>query len=151
MIEISRMKESDIEAAHEIETLSFPTPWSKFLFLKDVKENPHSIFFVAKEGGKIEGYGGYWIILDEMNIVNLAVHPLSRRKGIGSRILTEILKTGLQKGGKIATLEVRESNLAAQKLYEKFGFKVIAIRKKYYQDRDENAVVMWLNPVEIKS
>lgn len=150
MIKISLMRESDIKEAHEIEVASFTTPWSEFLFLKDVKENPNSVFLAAKEDGKIVGYGGFWIILDEMNIVNLAVRSSDRKKGIGSRILTELLKEGMQKGAKVATLEVRESNLAAQKLYEKFGFKVIAIRKKYYQDKDENAVVMWLNPVEIK-
>jgi len=147
VIEISKMRESDINEVYNIEVLSFPNPWSYGMFLKDVKDNPNSNFLVAKEDGKIVGYGGFWKIMDEINIVNLAVHPSFRKKGIGSLILSEMLRIGKEKGAKFATLEVRESNIPAQKLYEKFGFKIIAIRKRYYQDSNEDAIVMWLNPM----
>ena len=82
MLEIVRMQEKDLTEVLEIENLSFKSPWSYNLFLKDVKHNPNSIFLVAKENDKIIGYGGFWQILDEMNIVNLAVHPDFRKKGI---------------------------------------------------------------------
>ncbi|MFH1823631.1 MAG: ribosomal protein S18-alanine N-acetyltransferase [Candidatus Firestonebacteria bacterium] len=146
MIEIDRMKESDLNEVFNIEVCS-PDPWKYNMFLREVKDNPNSIFLVGRENGKIVGYGGFWKIMDEINIVNLAVHPSFRKKRIGSQILTEMLKISKEKGAKFATLEVSQSNISAQKLYKKFGFKIIAIRKKYYQDSNEDAIVMWLNPV----
>jgi [ribosomal protein S18]-alanine N-acetyltransferase len=148
MIELFRMDESDISGVCSIESASFSLPWSKDLFLRDLKVNKSATFITAKENGKVVGYGGFWLLIDEINIVNLAVHPDCRRKGLGKEILTELLKLGKNKGAKIATLEVRASNEAAIKLYEKFGFVTIAIRKAYYSDNKEDAVVMWLNPLK---
>ena len=141
------MQESHIEQVAGIERASFSLPWSKELFLKDLKYNENAYFIVALENGRVVGYGGFWLVQDEINIVNLAVSETERKKGIGGSILRELLKTGKKKGAEIATLEVRVSNTAALKLYEKFGFQTIAIRKNYYSDNGEDAVVMWLNPI----
>ncbi|MEI6845825.1 MAG: ribosomal protein S18-alanine N-acetyltransferase [Candidatus Firestonebacteria bacterium] len=149
MPEINKMEESDLDEVARLEGQVFTLPWTRALFLRDLKENKSARFFTARENGVLAGYAGFWLLQDEMNIVNIAVHPESRRKGVGRALLKHILSAGLQEGAKIATLDVRRNNLAAQKLYESAGFIPIAVRKKYYSDNQEDAVVMWLNPINV--
>ena len=148
MLEIRKMQESDVDAVSALEAKVFTLPWSRALILKDIKENKSARFFTAKEDGVLAGYAGFWLLQDEMNIVNVAVHPEQRKKGVGKALLKHILAEGVREGAKIATLDVREGNVAARKLYESAGFIMIAVRKKYYTDNQENALVMWLNPIK---
>ena len=150
MRELKRMEESDLDGVVAIENASFTLPWSRNLFYKDLKENKHAHFFTLKDDGKLVAYAGFWLMLDEINIVTIAVHPDHRSKGLGGFILEALLEEGRRQGANIATLEVRVGNAAGRKLYERLGFIQIAIRKKYYSDNGEDALVMWLNPIPVK-
>jgi ribosomal-protein-alanine N-acetyltransferase len=136
------LAEEDLDEIMEIEELSFATPWSRYAFLHEI-DFPNSVFNVIRIDGKLVGYGGLWHIVDEAHISNIAIHPNYRRKGLGRRLLTHLLKQAVERGATKATLEVRPSNMAAQRLYGSFGFEVIAVRKNYYADEGEDALIMW--------
>ncbi|MEW6097440.1 MAG: ribosomal protein S18-alanine N-acetyltransferase [bacterium] len=143
-ITILPMKEEDINQVLEIENLSFLDPWTKRMYLSEIRERNDSYFITAKLEDRIIGYGGFWLVVDEAHLVNLAVHPDFRCQGIGTQIMQYLLNLAKQLGAKRATLEVRASNVIAQKFYANFGFTTIALRKKYYSDTKEDAAVMWL-------
>ena len=134
----------DIDAVMDIEKASFTgsTAWSKDDMIKEITKNELAKYVVVEVDGAIRGYGGLWRVADEGHITNVAVHPQWRRKHIGSSVLISMLDIGEQNGIKRFTLEVRESNVAAIKMYRRFGFKEEGIRKKYY-DNKENAIIMW--------
>jgi ribosomal-protein-alanine N-acetyltransferase len=98
---------------------------------------------VAREFNRIVGYAGMWVILDEAHVTTIAVDPLHRRQRIGERLLAALIDESLKRGARWVTLEVRKSNLGAQTLYRKYGFKDIGVRKGYYSDNREDAIVMW--------
>jgi len=143
--EISPMRQSDLDSVMNIEKASFPTPWSRNAFLSEIYENSRACYLVARQNGKVIGYVGIWVILDEGHITNLAVHPDFRRRGVGERLMRAIMDYARSKGAKRITLEVRVSNLGAQKLYEKLGFVSVGIRPGYYHDNGEDAMIMWKN------
>lgn len=135
------MLAADLDQVTAIEQVSLPSPWSKELFEAELKRD-QARYFVAEEDGQIAGYMGYWEAPQEAHIINLAVAPDHRKKGLGERMMDHCLEFARKKGAELATLEVRESNEAAKRLYEKCGFIVVAIRKKYYSDNQEDAIVM---------
>ncbi len=144
-ITYEHLKEEDIDSILKIEQVSFPLPWTKSMFEQEL-HIPTSHFYVAKalQSKDIIGYAGYWQVVDELHLINIAIKPESRRQGLGKHLLYYILCDGKRLGLKRATLEVRASNLAAQRLYEQIGFKNIALRKNYYADNLEDAIIMWL-------
>ncbi len=149
MIVMSLLKKSDIDEILVLEELCFPDdPWSRLSFEKEV-DNSLSVFFVARdeETGSIIGYGGIWLMYDVADITNLAVHPDYRHEGIGQKLLQLLVQIAREKKMTAITLEVRESNLPAQKLYESAGFVYCGTRKRYYQGV-EDAKIMTL---ELKS
>jgi len=139
---IRRMKHDDLDSVLNVEKKSFITPWSKLMFLDEL-ENIRARYFVAEVSGIIVGYAGFWIIMDEGHITNIAVDPSFRRMKIGSRLLEKIIETARENEVRALTLEVRKSNAAAISMYKKFGFKVEGIRKNYYSDTHEDAYIMW--------
>lgn len=141
-ITIEPMKRKDISAVLRIEQASFADPWTEGMFLRDIRDNRLAHFLVAKHKGEIVGYAGLWLICDEVHLVNLAVEPQSRKQGIGRELLMAMLKIARDKGAQKATLEVRASNLKAQKFYQHFGFRPIAVRKRYYAHPKDDAVIM---------
>lgn len=146
MILIRLLEASDIDEIIQLEKLCFPEdPWSRLSFETEL-DNPLSVFFVAvdEESGKMMGYGGMWLMHDIADITNIAVHPEYRREGIGKNILNLLVKIAKEKEMTAITLEVRESNIPAQKLYESAGFVRCGIRKRYYQGR-EDAIIMTLD------
>ena len=146
MIRMEVLSTERIEEVLEIERICFPhDPWSRLSFENELK-NPLSVFLIAvdEETNKMIGYGGVWLMYDAGNITNVAVHPDYRREGIGSKILSLLTDICIEKGMETITLEVRESNRSAQALYEKDGFSVCGIRKKYYQGK-EDALIMTKN------
>lgn len=147
-ITIVSLKEEDIDQVLEIENLSFLDPWTRRMYLSEIREKSDSYFITAKLGEKIIGYGGFWLVVDEMHLVNIAVHPNFRRQGVGTQIMKYLLNLAKQLGAKRATLEVRVSNVAAQKFYAKFGFIAVALRKKYYSNNKEDALIMWLTELD---
>ena len=125
-----------------IESVSFPTPWSEELILSEMRE-PLSSFFVAVTNDKVIGYYGFIHILDELHILNVAVDPTFRKCGVGNYLISHLLETARTLSARAVTLEVRESNLPAIRLYEKFGFVFSGVRPHYYTDK-ENALIYWL-------
>jgi ribosomal-protein-alanine N-acetyltransferase len=132
------MTVDDLDDVLEIEQKSFSFPWSRNSFYMEIRQNRYAYYIVArlKDNGRIIGYGGVWVLFDEGHITTLAVHPLHRKAGIGSFMLEHILRKACTNGATQVFLEVRDSNLAARRLYEKFKFKVIGRRKNYYLNED---------------
>ncbi|MEW6182202.1 MAG: ribosomal protein S18-alanine N-acetyltransferase [Bacillota bacterium] len=145
MVEIVRMEPEHIDQILHIEKVSFPQPWSRETFLFEVVLNQLADYVVALHDNFLVGYGGMWLVLDEAHVTNIAVHPLHRNKGIGRRILQELIRRASGRGLKQMTLEVRPSNSPARKLYEELGFVQRGVRKHYYQDNNEDAIIMWLD------
>lgn len=146
-LEIREMTADHIDGVMIVENLSFKIPWSRQAFVDEITANDMAVYFVALCEGQVIGYGGMWKILDEGHITNIAVHPEFRRCGAASGIIETILETSGEKGVKSLTLEVRKSNIAAQSLYKKYGFKPEGTRKGYYSDTGEDALIMWKNGI----
>jgi ribosomal-protein-alanine N-acetyltransferase len=144
-IEINPMKMEDLDEVLWVEQSSFRTPWSRPLFEEEFKNPELSHYLVARIQEHVVGYMGFWLVQDEAHITNLAVHPAFRRRKIGERLLTATMRLAFRLGAKRATLEVRASNESAKNLYEKSGFKLVAIRRRYYTDNNEDALIMWMD------
>ena len=143
IVTIVNMKAEEIDEVVEIEGLSFNNPWSYESFDFEINKNNLSRYIVAKTDGRIAGYAGTWLVFDEMHVTNIAVHPDYRNRGIGNKLVEEIINIARESGLKRITLEVRNSNNQAIYLYEKNGFKAEGFRKKYYADTGEDAIIMW--------
>jgi ribosomal-protein-alanine N-acetyltransferase len=135
------MLEVDLDQVTAIEKASMPSPWSKELFEEELRR-PLARYFVVEVEGKVAGYMGYWQAPEEAHIINLAIGPEFRRQGLGAQMIERCVEFAGKRGARLATLEVREGNQAAQALYEKCQFRSIAIRKQYYSDNLEDAIVM---------
>lgn len=138
------LAEEHIEQILEIEADSNGSPWSRKSFEQEIAHGP-SQFIVAKSAGAVVGYAGAWIVADECHITTIAVSPSVRRQGLGRKLMTELLLRCREKGALCATLEVRAGNIAAIKMYEDLGFVSAGLRKAYYPNNREDAVIMWLN------
>jgi len=139
---IRKMETDDLDQIMEIENECFAVPWSKESFIYEIDYNKVSEYYIAILGTEIVGYIGIWYILDEGNITNVAVRKSYRNRGIADEIIREVLKEAKSKKIEKIFLEVRESNNAAIKLYEKHGFIKIDVRKGYYKDNNEDAIIM---------
>lgn len=142
-IKIREMKEEDLDRIMEIEKSCFTTPWSRDAFLKEITENLLAKYIVAEVDGDVAGYGGIWLIINEGHITNIAVDEKYRGMGVGKKIVEGIIKLCEDRQMDGVTLEVRKSNIVAQSLYKKYGFKSCGIRPEYYGDNKEDAVIMW--------
>lgn len=141
-MQIREMQIEDAAAIAEIEKQCFSLPWP----IKEIEETflaKNSIFYVASIGGQIVGYAGLYFILDEGNIINIAVDSRYRRQGIAKGLLEHLILQLKHKGVKNVTLEVRKGNMAAISLYESFGFETVGIRKNFYVRPLEDALIMW--------
>ncbi len=149
----------DVGRVRAIDALSFTMPWSERTYRFELTENPNSSDWVAEviqpDGAReVVGILITWIILDEAHVATLAIHPDYRKRGIGQRLLAHGLLVAHERGAALAYLEVRRSNLAAQAMYQRFGFKIVGERKKYYQDNQEDALLMtleYLNPEQLRA
>lgn len=138
------MQASDLPRVMEIERECFSAPWSENAYLTEIS-NHSAYYVVACSGELIVGYAGMWLIMDEAHITTLGVARSHRRQRIAEQLLVNLLDEAMRRGIRRATLEVRESNVPAQSLYKKFGFMPVAIRRGYYTDNRENAIVMWID------
>ncbi|WP_374723943.1 ribosomal protein S18-alanine N-acetyltransferase [Calidifontibacillus erzurumensis] len=143
------MTVNDIDQVYEIEVNSFTLPWSKEAFYNEMTKNEYAKYIVMELDDKLIGYCGLWAIIDEGHITNIAVLPDYRGKKYGEALLDQVIKFSKAIGLKTLTLEVRVSNEIAQNLYKKFGFQAGGIRKNYYTDNYEDALVMWVNLDEL--
>lgn len=133
----------DAEQIAAIDAICFALPWSRNALHEDIAENERAVYLVAERGNQILGYAGMWIIFDEAHITNVAILPQFRRQGLAKRIVTVLLQEASAQGARFQTLEVRISNSAAIRLYEDLGFQGAGIRKGYYSDNNEDALIMW--------
>ena len=146
-LSVDKMELADLDAVLALENIAFVSPWSRSSFLYELLENPRAVYLAAKFDGRLAGYIGMWEIFDEGHITNLAVHPDFRRQGIARRLLGDLTEIAKSHGIIKLTLEVRQSNLPAQFLYAKIGFIKAGIRRKYYRDNNEDALIMWKSPI----
>ncbi|MDF2790986.1 ribosomal protein S18-alanine N-acetyltransferase [Neobacillus niacini] len=139
------MKEEDIDQILEVEHASFATPWSREAFYNEIYNNKFAVYIVLEEDQKIIGYVGAWVVIDEAHITNVAILPSYRGKKLGEALLRKMMTVAKDMGARSMTLEVRVTNNVAQSLYRKLGFQNGGIRKNYYTDNQEDALVMWVN------
>ena len=143
-IKIQRMQKSDVDNVINIEEKAYGEHhWSKESFLNELSNDLARYYAAFDINGNLVGYAGCWQILEEVHITNIAVSPDFRRQKIGERLLRQIIDDCYKNKAKYITLEVRVSNNAAIKLYEKYGFKSLGTRKGYYQNNNEDALIMW--------
>lgn len=133
---------ADVDDMADLEQRCFDDPWSEQALAEDM-ENPRCLYVVAELDGRVVGYVGFWAIVDEGHINNVAVSPDFRRRRIGVALIEEALRLGTELGLVNYTLEVRAGNEAAIGLYEKFGFETVGVRPHYYEVGGEDAVIMW--------
>jgi ribosomal-protein-alanine N-acetyltransferase len=143
---IDAMQTGDIEAVHEIERLSFSTPWPTYAFEQELRGNRLARYVVARAGTaagvRVVGFAGLWLMVDEGHITTFGVHPDWRRQGVGARLLLRLVDIALELRATRMTLEVRVGNHPAQELYRRFGFAIAGTRVRYYTDDGEDAFVM---------
>jgi [ribosomal protein S18]-alanine N-acetyltransferase len=139
------MNVEDIDQVLEVERQSFTLPWSREAFFNELTVNQYAMYIVIEDNGKIAGYCGSWVVIDESHITNIAILPEYRGKKLGEALLRKMMEISISKGAIRMTLEVRVSNVVAISLYEKLGFQKGGIRKRYYTDNHEDAYIMWVN------
>jgi ribosomal-protein-alanine N-acetyltransferase len=141
-IRIEAMSLDDLPSVQTIEQASFTTPWPPHAYRSELESNRLATYLVARAEGAVVAYAGIWMMVDEAHITTFAVDPRWRRQRIGERLLLALLDLANDRRAREATLEVRLSNLAARRLYEKYGFRPVGIRPRYYSDDNEDALIM---------
>ncbi len=141
-IVVELMKVDDLTEVQAIERESFTTPWPAHAYRQELETNRLAHYIVARCGNAIVGFAGIWLLVDEAHVTTFATRRSWRRQGIGERLLLALLDLARTRGAHEATLEVRPSNVPARRLYEKYGFKVVGVRPRYYSDDNEDALIM---------
>jgi ribosomal-protein-alanine N-acetyltransferase len=136
------MTVDDLRAVHAIERVSFHVPWPDDAYRNEILTNRLASYVVARAGDEVVGFGGLWVMVDEAHITTFAVDPRWRRRGVGEWMLLGLLDRAVERRAREATLEVRLSNMPARRLYEKYGFRPVGIRPRYYSDNGEDALIM---------
>ena len=139
------MEERDLDAIMVLEERCFTLSWSREAFYNELNQNRFATYLVLEEEGQIIGYCGAWLVVDEAHITNIAILPEFRGRGLGEALLSKMIEQCKEQNIERMTLEVRETNTVAQSLYTKLGFQKGAIRRNYYSDNQEDAIVMWVN------
>ncbi|ATP42034.1 ribosomal-protein-alanine N-acetyltransferase [Solibacillus sp. R5-41] len=146
MVSYRKMTIADVEAVYAIEQATFPTPWTLDSFYYEMTENQFSHYLVAEdEQNTIVGFCGMWLVIDAAQITNVAVVDAVRGQGMGEGLMREAMQIAKAANMEVMSLEVRVTNAVAQNLYRKLGFQDGGIRKNYYTDNQEDALVMWVN------
>jgi [ribosomal protein S18]-alanine N-acetyltransferase len=147
-LRIEPMALDDLDAVQAIERASFTSPWPPNAYRSELESNRLANYLVARVGDDVVGYGGMWLMVDEAHITTFAIHPRWRRQRIGERLLLAFLDLAMDRAAHEATLEVRLSNLPARRLYEKYGFRPVGLRPRYYSDDNEDALIMTTEPLD---
>jgi ribosomal-protein-alanine N-acetyltransferase len=135
----------DLPTIVNLERAIFPQPWSERIFTDELSRYDR-YYVVAEAAGRIVGFAGLMLIEDDAHVTTLAVRPGARHRGLGTRLMLQLIHAGLARGSRNLTLEVRSTNTGAQRLYEKFGLAAVGMRKHYY--RDDDAVIMWVTDID---
>jgi ribosomal-protein-alanine N-acetyltransferase len=147
-IAVRPMRVADLAQVQAIDEISFSTPWPKNAYRFELLENPNGYCWVAEADGRLVAVIVCWLIVDEIHIATIAVSPDYRGLGIGKELVITGLRNLIRKGALSATLEVRAGNFVAQNLYRHFGFEVVGERRRYYQDNQEDALLMTVAPLD---
>jgi [ribosomal protein S18]-alanine N-acetyltransferase len=143
---IAKMEVEDIDAVMEIERLSFPAPWSRQVLLEEMTRDWARLEVVrSHDSGEVVGFANYWLVADELHVLNIATHPEHRQRGHATRMLAHMVAVARVLLCCRLTLEVRRSNVAAQRLYRRFAFRSVGVRPNYYAEDPEDAIVMLLD------
>ncbi len=142
------MRRRHLKHVLRIEALVYPRPWSPSLFMSELALRSSRAYIVAKHAGQVVGYGGLMMTMDDGHITTIAVDPVWQRNRIGTRMLVALAREARRRGAASLTLEVRVGNEAAQELYRQFGFAPVGIRRGYYVETGEDAIVMWAHDVD---
>ncbi|MDE0582000.1 ribosomal protein S18-alanine N-acetyltransferase [Planococcus sp. A6] len=145
LVTFRKMTIHDVNEVYEIEKQSFTLAWTKEAFEQEMLKNEFAYYVLAETQEGVVGYCGMWLVMDEAHITNIAISPKERGKKFGEALMKEAIETAKAQGAKLMTLEARVSNVAALNLYRKLGFQNGGIRKGYYTDNQEDAIVMWVN------
>ena len=141
-IVFDRMTVDDLGDVQEIEGESFTTPWPPHAYRSELETNRLAHYIVARYDDQLVGFAGMWLMVDEAHITTFAVRKTWRRQGVGERLLLALLDLAQARGAHEATLEVRPSNHPARRLYEKYGFALVGVRRRYYSDDNEDALIL---------
>lgn len=142
---VAKMEVEDIDAVMEIERLSFPAPWSRQVLLEEMTRDWARLEVVRDVGDRaVLGFANYWLVADELHVLNIATHPQQRRSGHATRLLAHMVEISRVGACRLMTLEVRRSNAIAQRLYRRFAFRAVGVRPNYYAEDQEDAIVMLL-------
>jgi ribosomal-protein-alanine N-acetyltransferase len=147
-VRIVAMRRRHLRAVLRIESQVYPRPWSLALFMSELGLRSSRCYVVARVGGSVVGYAGLMLTGDDAHVTTIAVDPAWHRHKIGTRLLAFLAHESLRRGARNLTLEVRVSNEPAQGMYRQFGFKPAGIRKGYYQETNEDALVMWAEDID---
>ena len=142
-VEFEKMKIMHLDQVTAIENSCFTTPWSCQSFVYELSQNSFAHYIVALLENKVVGYAGMWVIMDEAHVTNVAVHPDYRGQRIGYSLMQQMLVRAALRGAAKMTLEVRSTNESAKRLYTQLGFKESGVRKGYYEDTKDDAIIMW--------
>jgi [ribosomal protein S18]-alanine N-acetyltransferase len=141
------MRRRHLRGVMGIERQVYPRPWSPNLFLSEMAESHNRCYLVARIDREVVGYAGMICYGEEAHVTNVAVDPMHQRHKIGSRLLHDLLRQAVELGAEAMSLEVRVTNWGAQRLYGRFGFRPVGIRKNYYQEINEDALIMWVDGI----
>ena len=150
-LRVDAMTFADIPAVHAIERASFVVPWPDDAYRNELATNRLASYIVARADDAVVGFAGLWVMVDEAHVTTFAVDPRWRRRGVAQRLLLGLLDIAVARRAREATLEVRLSNVPARRLYEKFGFRPVGIRPRYYSDNGEDALIMTTDPLDTPS
>jgi ribosomal-protein-alanine N-acetyltransferase len=141
------MRRRHLRGVMAIERQVYPRPWSPNLFLSEMSESRNRCYLVARIDREVVGYAGMICYGDEAHVTNVAVDPMHQRHKIASRLLHDVVRQAIEMGAQAVSLEVRVTNWGAQRLYGRFGFRPVGVRRNYYQEINEDALIMWLDDV----
>jgi ribosomal-protein-alanine N-acetyltransferase len=147
-VELVPMRRRDLRQVLRIESEVYPRPWSAALFLSEISRKSDRIYLVAKLGGRVAGYAGMMLTGAEAHITTIAVDPKVQRRHLGTRLMLAMCEAAIERRCRMVSLEVRKSNFGAQRMYEQFGFRPVGIRRGYYIETNEDAIVMWAEGVD---
>lgn len=147
-VTIGSMRRRHVRSVIRIEQQVYPRPWSMGLFMSELSYEGSRVYLVARIGTTVVGYGGVMLVTDDGHVTTLAVDPAWHRHRLGTRLLHALAVAAIDRGARNLTLEVRASNAAAKELYRAFGFAPAGIRKGYYAETNEDAIIMWANDVD---
>ena len=147
-VQIVPMRRRHLRSVLRIESQVYPRPWTLSLFLSELNLTASRAYYVARVDGAVAGYGGLMFVGEDAHVTTIAVDPARQRSKVGQRLMATLVREALRRDAENLTLEVRAGNEPAQALYRKFGMAPVGVRKGYYAESGEDALVMWVHGID---